>query len=70
VPTMSIEVEAEPSVVEASEDDLRLAVKRALDRCGLTFSELEAQARTGRFETLEARRAWVAIGDLGHLAEA
>lgn len=57
------------SVMVASQDDLRRAVRRALARCGMSFAELASQARKGRFETTEARRAWVAIGDLGHLAD-
>lgn len=55
-------------VEEATDDDLRVAVREALARCGLTFDELAEQARTGSFDTVAARLAWVAIGDLGHLA--
>lgn len=56
------------TVMMASEDDLRQAVRGALQRCGLTYAELATQARSGRFENVQARMAWVAIGDLGHLA--
>lgn len=52
----------------ADEDDLREAVRRTLERSGLSFEELAEQARTGYFETVRARMAWVAIGDLGELA--
>jgi hypothetical protein len=58
----------ETEVLIASEDDLRVAVSKVLARAGLTFAELEQQAKTGGFETFRARRAWVAIGDLGRLA--
>lgn len=51
-------------VTEASEADLSAAVQSALDRCGCTFSELALQAKAGRFRSLDARLAWVAIGDL------
>jgi hypothetical protein len=57
-----------PDVVVADEDDLREAVRRTLERSGLSFEELAEQARTGNFETVRARMAWVAIGDLGELA--
>jgi hypothetical protein len=55
-------------VVIADQRDLRIAVRNALAMSGYTFQQLEGQAKTGRFETRKARRAWVAIGDLGHLA--
>ena len=57
-----------PYVIEATEDDLRVALKNALARAGCTYDELAAQARTGRFDSIRARMAWVAIGDLGYLA--
>ncbi len=53
-----------PDVIEADDNDLCAAVDRALSRSGYTFSELAEQARTGRFESVRARLAWVAIGDL------
>ena len=58
----------QPDVVEATEADLRRALKRALKRAGVTYAELAEQAKTGRFESVQARLAWVAIGDLGELA--
>lgn len=57
-----------PDVIVADEDDLREAVRRTLGRSGLSFEELAEQARAGNFETVRARMAWVAIGDLGELA--
>lgn len=48
----------------ASTDDLRAAVDHALARAGCTFDELAAQAKTGHFDSMRARLAWVAIGDL------
>lgn len=57
-----------PDVVEADQADLRRGVKKALQRSGFTFEELEEQARTGRFASIQARLAWVAVGDLGDLA--
>jgi hypothetical protein len=60
--------EEDDTVVPATEEDLRQAVRGALQRCGLTYQQLAEQARTGRFSSVRARLAWVAIGDLGHLA--
>lgn len=55
-------------VVEASEDDLRAAVKAALDRLGgITFEQLEHRIRSSNYDARDFR-AWVAIGGLGHLA--
>jgi hypothetical protein len=48
----------------ASADDLRAAVDHALARAGCTFDELAEQAKTGHFDSMRARLAWVAIGDL------
>jgi hypothetical protein len=54
-----------PREVEvATPDDLRAAINNALDRAGCTFDELAAQAKKGRFDSMRARLAWVAIGDL------
>lgn len=54
----------ESDVVEATAADLEIAVQNALGRADLTFDELADQARTGDFESVRARLAWVAIGDL------
>lgn len=58
-----------PDVIEGDEQDLRVAVRHSLDRSGFTFQELQAQAASGDFESVRARMAWVAIGDLGALAD-
>lgn len=51
--------------IEPTPDQLRLAVRRALDRAGCAnFDQLAAQARSGSFSTTRARMAWVAIGGL------
>lgn len=59
----------QPDVVEATEDDLRVAVQHALDYAGLTYEQLAEQARHGTFESVRARLAWVAVGDLARLAD-
>lgn len=48
----------------ATRADLRAAIEHALNRAGCTFDELAEQARTGNFDSIHARLAWVAIGDL------
>jgi hypothetical protein len=48
----------------ATPADLRAAVGHALARAGCSFEELARQARTGNFGSIQARLAWVAIGDL------
>jgi hypothetical protein len=47
-----------------SRADARVAVRRTLADLGLTFEQLAEQARAGHFETIEARLAWLAIGEL------
>lgn len=51
-------------VATATPADLRVAVRRALRRADCSFDELAAQARSGHFNSMRARAAWVAIGDL------
>ena len=51
----------ETPVHVASEEEVAEAVQRALDAVELTHSELEAQARQGRFDTELARRTWFCI---------
>jgi hypothetical protein len=61
---MTMVMEPDDAVMVATSADLRAAVKHALDRADCTFDELAAQARTGHFTSIQARLAWVAIGDL------
>jgi hypothetical protein len=56
-------------VLEATQDDLREAVNAALKRADCTFGQLAKQAKTGDFDSMRALLAWVAVGDLGDLAE-
>jgi len=49
------------TAVEASPTDVRTARANALRKAGMTLDELEAQARTGHFESVKARLAWIAI---------
>lgn len=55
----------DPGAIEPSEQDLRVAVRRALDRAGCgTFDDLAAQAASGDFISTQARMAWLAIEGL------
>jgi hypothetical protein len=58
---MSDEVE----VIEVSQGEYRRAREAALRELGLTYEELAAQARSGRFTSLRARKLWLAIGRRG-----
>jgi hypothetical protein len=49
-------------VIEVSKAEYRRARDRALRDLGLTYRELAAQARSGRFTSLRARKLWLAIG--------
>ena len=49
-------------VIEVSPTQYRRAREAALRDLGLTYRELQAQARTGRFTSLRARKLWLAIG--------
>jgi hypothetical protein len=55
-------------VVEfASDDDVRAGIARALGELGLTYDELEAQAKEGRFSSERARLTWFMISpDVEH----
>jgi hypothetical protein len=61
---MTALLEPDSSVVVADAADLRAAIAGALERAGCTFDELADQARSGDFNSIQARLAWVAIGDL------
>lgn len=49
-------------VIEVSRAEYRRARDTALRELGLTYEELAAQARSGRFSSLRARKLWLAIG--------
>lgn len=53
---------AEVDVLSA--EDAQLVVKHTLAELGVTFEELAAQAQTRTFTSIDARLAWLAIGDL------
>lgn len=47
-----------------SREDVDAVVNHTLASLDLSFDELAEQARTGHFESIEARLAWLAIGEL------
>jgi hypothetical protein len=49
-------------VIEVSPREYRQAREAALKELGMTYRELEAEAKTGRFRSLRARKLWLAIG--------
>lgn len=49
-------------VIKVSPAEYRRAREAALRELGLTYRELQAQARSGRFTSLRARKLWLAIG--------
>jgi hypothetical protein len=61
---MTRSLKRQRQVEVATPDDLRAAIDHALARAGCTFDELAEQAKTGHFDSMRARLAWVAIGDL------
>lgn len=57
--------EDEDVVTEVSREEWIAGVRRALAGLGLTYAELERQARDrgGNFESAQAHVLWVSIGD-------
>ncbi|MBV9058607.1 MAG: hypothetical protein JO296_21725 [Pseudonocardiales bacterium] len=66
---MTATLPEQPDVIVADKDDLREAVRRTFERAGISFAELAEQGCTGNLMTVRARMSWVAIGDLGDLAD-
>jgi hypothetical protein len=62
--------QASVEVQEASGDDLREAVRNALEAAGLTLDELREQAQRGRFGSEEARLAWFVVSSVADRVEA
>lgn len=47
-----------------TEEDARKAIDNAVEDSGFSVEELREQARSGRYESLSARLAWIAISGL------
>lgn len=56
--------EDQEAVVQASDQDLEEARHNALTNAGVSMEELQAQARTGHFESIKARLAWIVVSGL------
>jgi hypothetical protein len=64
--TAAASVDPPDAYVEvASKEEVRHAVRRSLRELGITYEELQAQARRGRFQSNRARLVWMAIRDVG-----
>ncbi|MGK2958981.1 MAG: hypothetical protein ACSLFB_11410 [Acidimicrobiales bacterium] len=51
----------------ASDDDVQAGVERSLAELGMTYEELEAQAKEGEFASERARLTWFMISpDVEH----
>jgi hypothetical protein len=48
-------------VIEWSAEEWEAARQRALAGVGLTYEELEAQAKRRRFSSLQARKVWLLV---------
>jgi hypothetical protein len=62
-PNLEVVMAEEVEVIKVSPAEYRRAREAALRELGLTYRELQAQARTGRFTSLRARKLWLAIGN-------
>jgi hypothetical protein len=60
--------EAEIKVYVATDDELRVGVRKALRELGMTADELREEGETGEFRSEDARVTWFAIADLLDLA--
>lgn len=54
--------DADDVVVEVTEAEFHAAARRSLDRLGLTYAELQDQARRRDFTSAQAHSLWVSIG--------
>jgi len=50
-------------VVSLSQAEYNRAVKSELQRLGVSYRKLRAQARADEFTSLRARKLWLAIGE-------
>ena len=66
--TATVDRPSAPEVVTSSREDTRRAVRNALTHVGLTYEQLQSQARSGEFASHAARMAWVAVRDLERFA--
>jgi hypothetical protein len=53
----------QPEIHHPSREEWDTAVRAALDALGITYDELQRQARERDFQSAEALSVWVMIGD-------
>jgi hypothetical protein len=51
-----------PEVIDMTRDEFAAAAEASLEQLGLTYQQLEEQARSGDFASPTARSLWVVIG--------
>lgn len=51
-----------PDLIVLTDEEWQPAAEARLAELGLTYSELEAQAKLGNFDTTAARKLWYLIG--------
>lgn len=51
-----------PELIAVSPREYKEARRAALNELGLSYRQLKAQARSGEFASLRARKLWLAIG--------
>ena len=51
-----------PELIAVSPREYKEARRAALNELGLSYRQLRAQARSGEFTSLRARKLWLAIG--------
>jgi hypothetical protein len=61
---MTAVLEPTSDVIEATPEELRIAARNALSQSGFSWDELWAQAQSGDFKTIDARKSWVVLGGL------
>jgi hypothetical protein len=54
-------------MIEVTYEEFRAAAQRALDRLGLTYAQLEEQARRRDFTSAQAHVLWTGIGGTADL---
>lgn len=61
---MTTALQAAADVDVLSPKEVAAVVDRTLAGLGLSFDDLAEQARSGHFASIQARLAWLAIGEL------
>ncbi|WJK37298.1 hypothetical protein [Solwaraspora sp. WMMA2065] len=52
-----------PTVTELNASEWKQAVQEALDKLHITYQQLVEMARARQFDSLEAQKLWISIGE-------